>query len=311
LSIYQFFQPPLYWQQFEDLAVQLLAEAYRVPDAQALGRPGQAQHGVDVIGTSETHGLIALQCKRQSTIDKDGNPLPGGAIKRKFLFDAAERVKSFPDQISIWILATTAKRDTAVQSHVRELNRRWRDEGFRCIAIVWSWDDCVTYLNRDPELQKRYYRDVIQVNSAQDLDELIIEAIALAFHRRAFEAPLHIETWLDFEQALKDTQAAMRTGALVDRESRQILRHSIGGWRKIANKDWKARMSEIDGDLDKLRNWFDTGRMNGTIEVNNGFLDFSKDMDQARRLEELRDGCLRKLNSILGETDIDPIDFRE
>ena len=42
LSIYQFYQPPLYWQQFEDLAVELLREVYRLPDAQAVGRPGDA-----------------------------------------------------------------------------------------------------------------------------------------------------------------------------------------------------------------------------------------------------------------------------
>ncbi|RVM19649.1 hypothetical protein [Sinorhizobium meliloti] len=121
MSIYQFYQPPLYWQQFEDLAVELLREVYRLPDAQAFGRPGQAQHGVDVIGTSDEHGLIALQCKRLSDVDKNGNPYPGGAISRKFLFDAAAEIKGFPDKISYWILATTAKRDAAVQLHVLEL----------------------------------------------------------------------------------------------------------------------------------------------------------------------------------------------
>ncbi|RVM19650.1 hypothetical protein [Sinorhizobium meliloti] len=136
---------------------------------------------------------------------------------------------------------------------------------------------------------------------------MIIETIAMAFHRRAFEASLHIETWLEFEQALQDTHRAMRTGTLVDRVSRHIIRHTIGGWRKIEDKSWKSRMNEIDDDLGKLRDGFDLGRKNGTIEINNGFLDFSKDMDQARRLEELRDGCIRKLNAILRETDIPPL----
>ncbi|CAN7759696.1 hypothetical protein LJR257_006805 [Ensifer adhaerens] len=311
MSIYQFYQPPLYWQQFEDLAVELLREVYRLPDAQAFGRPGQAQYGVDVFGTSDEHGLIALQCKRMSDTDKNGNPYPGGTISRKFLFDAAEEIKRFPEKISYWILATTAKRDTAVQLHVQELNRRWRDEGFECKAIVWAWDDCVTHLNSFPDLQQRYYRDVIQVRSARDLDEIIIETIAIAFHRRAFEASLHIETWLEFEQALQDTHRALRTGALVDRISRHTIRHSAGGWRRINDQDWKRRLKEIDDDLTKLRDGFDLGRKDGTIEITKGYLDFSNDMEQARRLEDLRDGCLRKLNSILRETDIDPIHIRE
>lgn len=311
MSIYQFYQQPLYWQQFEDLAVELLREVYRLPDAQAFGRPGQAQYGVDVFGTSDEHGLIALQCKRMSDTDKNGNPYPGGTISKKFLFDAAEEVRGFPEQISYWILATTAKRDTAVQLYVQELNRHWREDGFDCKAIVWAWDDCVTYLNSFPDLQQRYYRDVIQIRSSRDLDEMIIETIAIAFHRRAFGASLHIETWLEFEQALQDTHRALRTGTLVDRISRHIIRHTVGGWRRIKDRDWKQRLKEIDADLSKLRDGFALGRKDGTIEITNGYLDFSKDTEQARRLEELRDGCLRKLNSILRETHIDFIDIRE
>ncbi|MES0111593.1 hypothetical protein [Mesorhizobium sp. M0013] len=307
MTIYQFYQPPLYWQQFEDLAVQLLAEVHDIPNAQALGRPGQAQNGVDVFGRSRKYGLIAVQCKRLSDLDKNGNPYPGGVISRKFLFDAAEEIKDFPQKVSLWILATTAKRDTAVQLHVEDLNEKWRNEGHSCTAMVWSWDDCVTYLNSFPNLQKRYYRDVIQVNSTRDLDLMIIETIAMAFHRRAFEAPLHIETPRDFLQALEDTQRAMRTGELLDRISRHVIRKSIGGWRRIEDRDWKSRLEEIDLDLRALRTGVGLGLKDGAIGIKNDFLDFSKNMDKARRLEELRDSCIQKLNAILSETDITPI----
>lgn len=116
---------------------------------------------------------------------------------------------------------------------------------------------------------------------------------------------------MEFEQALQDTHRALRTGALVDRISRHTIRHSAGGWRRINDQDWKRRLKEIDDDLTKLRDGFDLGRKDGTIEITKGYLDFSNDMEQARRLEDLRDGCLRKLNSILRETDIDPIHIRE
>ena len=33
--VHQFFQPPLYWQQFEDLCVGMLREVYSSADAQA------------------------------------------------------------------------------------------------------------------------------------------------------------------------------------------------------------------------------------------------------------------------------------
>jgi hypothetical protein len=60
---------------------------------------------------------------------------------------------------------------------------------------------------------------------------LILETIAMAFHRPAFTDPLDQEHFDDFLQALKDTQAALRTGALVDRQTRHVIRKAIGGWR--------------------------------------------------------------------------------
>jgi hypothetical protein len=46
-QVTQFFQPPLYWQQFEDLTQSVVELAYGVAMADKIGRPGQAQDGVD------------------------------------------------------------------------------------------------------------------------------------------------------------------------------------------------------------------------------------------------------------------------
>ena len=94
-TVSQFFQPPLYWQQFEDLANGLLGEVYNIPNAQQFGRPGQAQDGVDVHGRSSRYGMIGVQCKRLADLDPDGIPYPGGPINRKFLRDAAAEAQSF------------------------------------------------------------------------------------------------------------------------------------------------------------------------------------------------------------------------
>lgn len=73
-TISQFFQPPLYWQQFEQLTVGLLREVYDIPTAQQFGRPGQAQNGVDVFGRSKRFGMIGVQCKRLADLDVNGDP---------------------------------------------------------------------------------------------------------------------------------------------------------------------------------------------------------------------------------------------
>ena len=189
-----FFQPPLYWQQFEDLANGLLGEVYNLPDAQQFGRPGQSQNGVDVYGRSKRYGMIGVQCKRLADLDPNGHPYPGGPIGRKFLRDAADEALVFKPTLSIWILATTARRDTAVQGWVNEINDEWRAEGRDRRAMVWSWDDIIGYLNGFPELQHWYYEEVIKVRGAKDLDEVILATIAMAFSRPAFEVPLHCES---------------------------------------------------------------------------------------------------------------------
>lgn len=105
-TVSQFFQPPLYWQQFEELCRGLLSKVYDVPNAQLVGRPGQAQSGIDVIGQSARYGLIGIQCKRLAELDKNNNPYPGGPISRSFLRKEAKAAISFKPDLKLWILAT-------------------------------------------------------------------------------------------------------------------------------------------------------------------------------------------------------------
>lgn len=304
-TVSQFFQPPLYWQQFEDLAVGMLREVYDVADAQAYGRPGQAQNGVDVYGKSR-YGMIGIQCKRLSDLDENGNPYPGGPISRAFLRAAAEDSLAFNPKLSLWILATTARRDTRVQGYVDELNQEWEDKRRGRRVILWSWDECISYLNTFPPLQRWYYQDVIRVRGAKDLDEVILRTVAMAFARPAFEVPLHCETPDEFMQALKDTQKALRTGELVDRESRHVIRKAVGGYHEIDDDDCREGLGRVDKHLQQLRSRIEQGLSNKTIRRDNGFLDIS-DVVLAGDLTALRAQCIHGLNQVLLKAGIPPI----
>lgn len=305
-NVWQFFQPPLYWQQFEELCVGLLTEVYGVPNAQQFGRPGQAQNGVDVFGQSARHGRIGVQCKRLSDLDEHNNPYPGGPITRTFLRAEAEEALSFKHDLKLWILATTARRDTKVQGWVEELNDEWKQAGRDRIAIVWTWDECISHLNSYPDLQRKYYREVIQVLAPKDLDEIILRTIAIAFARPAFEMPLHCETPSDFFQALKDTQKALRTGELVDRESRQVIRKSIGGYHELDDARARAGLYEVDKHLKLLRTQLAQGLKDKTIWTVGTCLDI-REPALARYLDELRQRCLDDLNHVLRDAGIPPI----
>lgn len=305
-TLSQFFQPPQYWQQFEDLAQGLLGEVYDIPNAQQFGRPGQAQDGVDVFGRSKRRGMVGIQCKRLSDLDENGDPVPGGGVTRKLLRAEAEKSLGFKSKLSIWILATTARRDTAVQGWVNEINEEWEDDGLDRRAMVWSWDDIVGYLNAFPELQRWYYAEVIKVRGATDLDEFILGTIALAFSRPAFEVPLHCESPDEFLQALSDTQRAVRTGELLDRKSRHVIRKAVGGWRDIDNRDVRDRLERVNKSLRHLRTQILIGLKDGRIRRVHEFLDFN-DMRVARDLEGHRTECVQMLNEILTDMNMPPI----
>lgn len=305
-NVWQFFQPPLYWQQFEELCVGLLTEVYGVPNAQQVGRPGQAQNGVDVFGQSARYGRIGVQCKRLSDLDKYNNPYPGGPITRSFLRAAAEEALGFKHDLKLWILATTARRDTKIQGWVEELNDEWERAGRDRIAIVWTWDECISHLNSYPDLQQKYYREVIQVLAPKDLDEIILRTIAMAFARPAFEMPLHCETPSDFLQALKDTQKALRTGELVDRESRQVIRKAIGGYHELDDARARAGLYEVDKHLKLLRTQLAQGIKDRMIWTVGTCLDI-REPALARYLDELRQQCLDDLNQVLRDARIPTI----
>src|SRR3546814_20419671 len=90
-----------------------------------------------------------------------------------FLRTAAQESIAFKPDLNIWILATTARRDTRVQGFVDELNDEWAGQALGRIAIVWSWDESISYLNSFPELQRWYYRDVIQVVGSSDRKRVV------------------------------------------------------------------------------------------------------------------------------------------
>lgn len=297
VAISQFFQPPLYWQQFEELAAGLLREVYDVPNAQQFGRPGQAQDGVDVYGTSRRYGMIGIQCKRLSDLDEHGHPYPGGPINRRYLRDAAQEALSFKSDLRLWVLATTARRDARVQEYVDEINDQWVREGRDRIAIVWSWDECIAYLNSFPDLQRWYYRDVVQVRGAKDLDEILLRTIAMAFARPAFEVALHCETSEAFLQALQDTQRALRTGELVDRETRHVIRKAVGGYRDLHDDYYRERLGIVDEKLKELRSRLEEGLRDQSIRRVGAYLDFAPTLAQA--LEHLRSQCVLHLNEVL------------
>ena len=116
----QFFQPPQYWQQFEELTRGLVDNIYNTQSS-SIGRPGQAQDGVDVHANTQRLGQLGVQCKRLSDLDQYNNPLPGGPVTSKIIEAEAEASLGFRPCLDTFIIATTARRDAPSQKAARAL----------------------------------------------------------------------------------------------------------------------------------------------------------------------------------------------
>ncbi|HQU18272.1 MAG TPA: hypothetical protein PLA92_04390 [Fimbriimonadaceae bacterium] len=297
--INQSFQPPQYWQQFEDLTVGLVASIYGDRAAQKVGRPGQAQNGVDVTGYDRDKKLIAVQCKRREETDENNDPLPGGVITEKFFDDATEEASSFKPTPETWILATTAKADKAIQEHARK-----RTAELGRTVQVWGWDFINNVLNSDHELQKRYYDQILKTDpEAQDRE--ILELFAEAFQREAFRMPVQRETPHEFVDALKDVQHAISTGELKDRETRRLIRRAPGGWRMLSREDVKASVTQSDRALHDLREAFRRGEERGQIRPCGALLDIEWELRD--ELERLRNSAIEHLNDALAKVGLEPL----
>jgi hypothetical protein len=305
MQVTQFFQPPLYWQQFEDLTESVVGVVFNAPQVEKIGRPGQAQDGVDVHAARSRAGSVGVQCKRMDDLDSSNQPVPGGPITRDILQAEVDKAEGFMPELDLWILATTAKRDATIQKVARQIDAQRQQRGLFAVKL-WFWDDYITVLNNNTNLQKWYYADVIGLRDPRDQDRLILETIATAFHRPALTDPLRIEHASDLMQALKDTQAALRTGQLVDRQSGHVIRQAIGGWRHLEEKEWQIRAQALDRRLSEVRKALVEGLEDGRLDRRGSFL-VVNDSALARKLDQGREDCLMQLNDLLVMASLPPV----
>ncbi|WP_428062194.1 tetratricopeptide repeat protein [Brevundimonas sp.] len=115
--------PPSNWQDFERLTFDLFSRFWKTSDAAFNGRSGQPQAGVDVYGTDRTENrFTGVQCK-----GKDGDY--GVTLKAKELLSEVEKAKTFTPPLEVFILATTAPDDAALQALARQITQLHRATG--------------------------------------------------------------------------------------------------------------------------------------------------------------------------------------
>jgi hypothetical protein len=133
---------------FEELCLALWKRILKDQNVQFVGRKGQTQHGVDLIGRKTgTMNWIGIQCKVRS-----------GVLSAKDLYKDVQKAKDFNPKLTELIFATTAPRDQNLQECARNMTEEnLKSGGFQ--VTVFSWDDIEFELNQESNLDinRRFY----------------------------------------------------------------------------------------------------------------------------------------------------------
>jgi hypothetical protein len=231
--------PPANWQDFERLTLDIAKVLWKDDYAERNGRQGQAQAGVDVYGYNHNQQeYVGIQCKK-----KNISGIPSKQLTVAEIDAEVEAAKSFSQNIDRFIIATTGPRDANLQNHVRNLDR----SGLKFQVSLMFWEDYQELLNDHTDLMYRYYKDVLEYRAKYNPIEHYLLMLSMAFDRPALRTPFHLENRAtDFIQAVSDTQSAISTGRLKDRDGKiidecKIPKPKIKGITKSGNHLQKAR----------------------------------------------------------------------
>lgn len=139
---------PSNWQDFETLCMKLWGRIWDCADIiKKNGRVGQKQYGVDIWGIKKGETLYsAIQCKVK-------DEYTNSKLTKKEIDTEIENALHYNGQLTRFIIATTANKDTEIEEYIRVKNIEYRSKKLFDICL-FSWEDIVDRL--------REYKDVYQ-----------------------------------------------------------------------------------------------------------------------------------------------------
>jgi hypothetical protein len=137
---------PKNWQDFETIVRDAQAQRWKSTTLQKNGRPGQAQHGIDIYGPDEIGRPVGIQCKRYKT------------LKLKDITDEVSNAEAFQGRLTTLFIATTADHDARLQEQVRSISDKRAAEDKFAVALGRH--------RRQPVAQSSYLPSALPSDSA-------------------------------------------------------------------------------------------------------------------------------------------------
>jgi hypothetical protein len=233
-----FMPPPTNWQDFQTLIVEI-ARVKFIPDSvQEFGRQGQSQRGVDIYAVDLLERKIGIQCKETKK-----NGLSTTIIDAE-ITDAL----GFSPNLDLFIIATTQRTDAKIQTYINQLNDS-RTYSFK--IHLWFWDDINRDINRSQNVMSSCYKTFLEQFGADEIENHL-SGIRLAFDRPAFKDNfLRERNYSDFEDALVDTKAMLKTGFLYDRRTRNLVAQIIPA-SMVGDTIYREFLGKVEKSLEKI-----------------------------------------------------------
>lgn len=302
------FPPPSNWQDFERLTRALCQVEWGDNEVQTVGRPGQVQHGVDVLGWDHRvypRARVAVQCKRRSQSDASGQILAGGLIEMSEVTDSLDAAKKLSPSLNQLVLATTAHQDVALQQQVDRLGASRHQSG-QCDVKVWFWEWFLDSLNRHFGVAATYYERVLQANGLYDMDRHIASVLRGGFDRPLMRTDFSNENQIgDVMSAIRRLQQLLSTGRLTDANGNATS--SCPSPRGMRLTEDRSCVSRLDGSLQALRDDITACQKKGEIWQGDGDWVYVSGRDISDRLNAHRGEILELLNELLVRNNVDPL----
>lgn len=145
---------PENWQDFESLCKKLWGEIWGIPNSiKKNGRLGQNQSGVDIYGIPKGESNYwGIQCKGKDEYTK-------AKLSESEIIKEIEKAKRFQPKLQVYIIATTANKDSKIEEFVRIKNIENKLNGAFEI-LLFCWEDIADLLEENQIVLHSYLHGV-------------------------------------------------------------------------------------------------------------------------------------------------------
>lgn len=250
---------PEHWQDFESLCKKLWGELWEIPfEIKKNGRLGQPQSGVDVYGVPKgKNNYFGIQAKGKDDYSN-------AKLDIKEIENELSKARTFEPKLEVFIIATTANKDSKTEEYVRRIDAESREKGGFKI-LLFCWEDIADLIENNKESFNWYVNEnnfrekfdaEVFVNELNKFEETINPKFEKTITKNIRgNPPLNMQSFMIISPkafSLYGSSETNHTWCMLD-----IIIKNTGS---IVIEDWKLHL-EISNNVEKISDGFNVNWM--------------------------------------------------